>query len=54
MSQVYELIGRIVIAAIWARFGRQIRVAAAAGVGIAAIAALGAYVATRDDESAES
>ena len=49
MSQVYELIGRIVVALVRWRFGRQIRIAAAAGVGIAALAALGAYVATRDE-----
>ena len=54
MSQFYELIGRIVVESLRSRFGRQIRVAAAVGLGIAALAALGAYVATRDDESAES
>ncbi|HEX2359779.1 MAG TPA: hypothetical protein VHH72_08185 [Solirubrobacterales bacterium] len=53
MSQVYELIGRIVVAVVRWRFGRQIRIAAA-GAGVAALAALGAYVALRGNGSEES
>ena len=50
MSIVYELIGRIVVALIRWRYGEQIRNAAIAGAGLAAVAAV-AYVATRDSDS---
>jgi hypothetical protein len=52
MSTFYELVGRLVVGFVMRRYGTQIRVAGAVGVGLAA-AALAAYVATRDgDEDA--
>jgi hypothetical protein len=48
MSAFYELVGRVVIGLVMRRYGAQVKIAAAAGVGVAA-AALVAYVATRDD-----
>jgi hypothetical protein len=52
MSRIYELIGRLVVAFVRWRFGRQIRIAAGAGVVLAAVG-VAAYVATRgDDEEA--
>ena len=47
MSAIYELIGRLVVALVWRRYGRQIQTAAIVGAG-AAVVAIGAYVATRD------
>ena len=48
---IYELIGRIWVGFIRRRYGREIRIAGAAGVTLAALA-FGAYLATRDaDES---
>lgn len=52
MSSFYELIGRMVVEFVRRRYGKEIRVAAAVGVSVAAIAAVGAYAATREDESA--
>ena len=47
MSAIYELIGRLVVALVWRRYGRQIQTAAVVGAG-AAVVAIGAYVATRE------
>lgn len=49
MSTFYELVGRLVVGFVMRRYGTQVRVAGAVGVGLAA-AALAAYVATRDDD----
>ncbi len=49
MSAVYELIGRLVVQAIWVRYRRELQTAAVVGAGLAAIAAV-AYVATRGEE----
>jgi hypothetical protein len=45
MSSIYELIGRLVVRFVWARFGRQIRIAA--GVVTAIAVAVGYVIATR-------
>lgn len=52
MSTFYELIGRAVVDFVRRRYRQEIRVAAAVGVSVAAIAAIGAYVATREDDDA--
>ncbi len=45
MSSVYELIGRVVVRFVWARYGREIRIA---GGVVAALVAIAAYlIATR-------
>ena len=49
MTWIYELIGRIVVSAIRLRYGREIRIAAGAGLALAALG-IGAYIATREDE----
>jgi hypothetical protein len=46
---IYELIGRLVVWFVFWRFGRQIKIAAGAGVALAALG-IGAYLATREDE----
>jgi hypothetical protein len=46
MSSVYELIGRTVVRLVWARYGRQITIAA--GVGTVMLAAAGYLIATRE------
>jgi hypothetical protein len=46
---IYRLIGRVVVQAIKLRFRREIRIATAAGVALAAIG-IGAYLATREGE----
>jgi hypothetical protein len=46
---IYELIGRIVVQAIKMRYGREIRIAAGAGLALAALG-IGAYLATREDD----
>jgi hypothetical protein len=46
---IYELIGRVVVEALKLRYGREIRIAAFVGAGLAALAAV-AYVATREGE----
>jgi hypothetical protein len=46
---IYNLIGRIVVGALKLRYGREIRIAAGAGLALAALG-LGAYVATRGGE----
>ena len=53
MSQIYELIGRIVVEFVRRRYGNQIRTAAVVGAGVAALA-IGAYVATRDDHDEDA
>jgi hypothetical protein len=50
MSFIYELIGRIVVEAIKLRYGREIRIAAAAGVALAALG-VGAYLAAREGDT---
>jgi hypothetical protein len=49
MSTFYELIGRAVVGLLVRSYGSRVKVAAAAGLGVVAAAALAAYVATRDD-----
>lgn len=51
-GNVYELIGRIVVGFVRRRYGRQIRTAAIGGAVLASLAAVGVYLATRDDEPA--
>jgi hypothetical protein len=51
-ASIYELIGRLVVAFIRRRYGRQIRTAAVGGVVLASLAAVGLYLATREDEEA--
>ena len=46
---IYELIGRLVVWFVRWRFGRQIRIAAGAGLALAALG-IGAYIATRENE----
>jgi len=49
---IYELIGRLVVQALKLRYGRELRIAAGAGLALAALG-LGAYLATREgDEEA--
>jgi hypothetical protein len=49
---IYELIGRMVVGFIRWRYGREIRIAAAAGLALTALG-VGAYLASRsgDEES---
>ena len=44
MSKFYELIGRLVVRIVWLRYGRQIRIAAGAGL---AAALIGGYILAR-------
>ena len=46
---IYQLIGRIVVQAIRLRYGREIRIAAGAGLVLAALG-VAAYIASRGDE----
>jgi hypothetical protein len=46
---IYEWIGRLVVGALKLRYGREIRIAAGAGLALAALG-IGAYIATREDE----
>ena len=46
---IYELIGRMVVQALKLRYGREIRIAAGAGLALAALG-VGAYLATREDD----
>lgn len=48
MSSFYEMIGRLVVGFVMRRYGREIRVGAAVGLLLAAIAAAG-WAATRDE-----
>jgi hypothetical protein len=51
---IYELIGRLVVWFVRWRFGRQIRIAAGAGVALTALG-VAAYLATRgEDEEASA
>jgi hypothetical protein len=49
---IYELIGRLVVWFVRWRFGRQLRIAAGAGMALAALG-IGAYLATRGDDEEE-
>jgi hypothetical protein len=44
MSALYELIGRLVVRFVWLRYGRQLKLAAAAGL---AALVVGGYLAAR-------
>jgi hypothetical protein len=44
---IYELIGRLVVQALKLRYGRELRIAAGAGIALAALG-IGAYLATRE------
>jgi hypothetical protein len=44
---MYELIGRAIVAFLWRAYGREIRIAAGAGLVLTALG-VGAYLATRD------
>jgi hypothetical protein len=46
---MYELIGRTVVRLLWRVYGREIRIAAGAGVALTALG-VGAYLASRGDE----
>jgi hypothetical protein len=46
MTLIYELIGRLVVQAVKARYGREIRIAAGAGLVLTALG-IGAYLAGR-------
>jgi hypothetical protein len=50
---IYELIGRMVVGFIRWRYGRELRIAAGAGVALTALG-VGAYLASRDGESESS
>jgi hypothetical protein len=52
MRAIYELIGRIVVEFVRRRYRREIRTVAVVGVGASALA-IGAYIATRGDDSDE-
>jgi len=51
MSSIYKWIARLVVETMHMRYGREIRIAARVGAGLATLAALGvgAYLATRGD-----
>jgi hypothetical protein len=49
---IYELIGRIVVQALRLRYGREIRIAAGAGLALTVLG-VGAYLASRDGEGEE-
>jgi hypothetical protein len=46
---IYELIGRMVVGFVRWRYGREIRIAAGAGVALTVLG-VGAYLASRGDE----
>jgi hypothetical protein len=50
---IYELIGRMVVQALKIRYGREIRIAAGAGVVLTALG-VGAYLASRGGEEEEA
>ena len=50
---IYKLIGRIVVGALRLRYGREIRIAAGAGVALAALG-IAAYLATRSENEEAS
>ena len=47
---IYELIGRVVVQALKLRYGREIRIAAGAGLALAALG-VGAYLASRGEDT---
>lgn len=49
---IYELIGRMVVQALKLRYGREIRIAAGAGLALTVLGA-GAYLASRGGEEEE-
>ena len=53
MNSIYELIGRVVVQALKLRYGREIRIAAGAGLALAALG-IGAYLATRGADEDET
>jgi hypothetical protein len=53
VNSIYELIGRVVVQALKLRYGREIRIAAGAGLALAALG-IGAYLATREGDEDES
>ena len=50
---IYKLIGRLVVQALKLRYSREIRIAAGAGVALAALG-IGAYLATREDDEEQA
>jgi hypothetical protein len=50
---IYELIGRVVVQAIKVRYGRELRIAAGAGLVLTALG-IGAYLASRGGEEETS
>jgi hypothetical protein len=53
VNSIYELIGRVVVQALKLRYGREIRIAAGAGLALAALG-IGAYLATREGDEDET
>jgi hypothetical protein len=49
---IYELIGRVVVQALKMRYGREIRIAAGAGLVLTALG-IGAYLASRGGEESD-
>jgi hypothetical protein len=50
---IYELIGRMVVGFIRWRYGRELRIAAGAGLALTALG-VGAYLASRGESEAEA
>jgi hypothetical protein len=50
---IYELIGRMVVQALKLRYGREIRIAAGAGL-VLTVLGVGAYLASRGGEEGEA
>lgn len=50
---IYELIGRMVVQALKLRYGREIRIAAGAGL-VLTVLGVGAYLASRGGEEEEA
>ena len=50
---IYQWIGRLVVQALKLRYGKEIRIAAGAGVALAALG-IGAYLATREGDEGVS
>jgi hypothetical protein len=53
VNSIYELIGRVVVQALKLRYGREIRIAAGAGLALAALG-IGVYLATREGDEDET
>ena len=49
-DEFYEVIGRAVVGYVRRRYAREIRIAAGVGAAALAVGAVGAYLATREDE----